>query len=58
MPSETLTLGNGESKHNQKAEIRGKYLVISAELEENIKSYLPTVKYLCNTDEITTERKY
>lgn len=58
MPSEMLTLGNGESKKNQKAELRGKRLVISAELEENVRLSTSTVKHLCSTDEITAERKY
>ncbi len=58
MPSEIMTLGNGESKKNQKAELRGKRLVISAELEENVRLSTSTVKHLCSTDEITAERKY
>ena len=58
MPAEMLTLGNGESKKYQKAELRGKRLVISAELEENTRLSTSTVKHLCSTDEITAERKY
>lgn len=58
MPAEMLTLGNGESKKYQKAELRGKRLVISAELEENTRLSTSTVKQLCSTDEITAERKY
>ncbi len=58
MTSEMLTLGNGESKKYQKAELRRKRLVISAELEENTHLSTSTVKHLCSTDEITAERKY
>ena len=58
MPAEILTLGSGESKKNQKAELRGKRLVISAELEESTRLSTATVKHLCSTDKITAERKY
>ncbi len=40
------------------AELKGKRLVIAAELEEGMRLNTSTVKQLCSTDEIEAEKKY
>lgn len=40
------------------AELKGKRLVIAAELEEGMRLNTSIVKQLCSTDEVTAEKKY
>ena len=40
------------------AELKGKRLVIAAELEEGMRLNTSVVKQLCSTDEVSAEKKY
>jgi len=58
LSAETLTVDVRKNSSPEIAELRGKRLVIAAELKEN--SYLDTsvVKKLCSTDIVQAEKKY
>lgn len=58
LSAEILTTGTKKNKDPEKAELRGKRLVIAAELEEGMRLSTATVKQLCSTDEIQAEKKY
>lgn len=40
------------------AELKGKRLIIAAELEEGMRLNTSVIKQLCSTDEISAEKKY
>jgi P4 family phage/plasmid primase-like protien len=56
--AETLTVNCRKNKSPEYAELRGKRLVIAAELEEGMRLDTAIVKKLCSTDTIYAEKKY
>ncbi|MCM1225989.1 MAG: phage/plasmid primase, P4 family [Clostridium sp.] len=58
MSADTLTMGCKRNVKPEMAELKGKRLVIAAELEEGMRLNTSIVKQLCSTDEITAEKKY
>lgn len=58
LSAETLTTGSRKNKSPEYAELRGKRLIIAAELEEGTRLDTSTVKKLCSTDPIQAEKKY
>ena len=56
--SDVLTDNARGNKKNEYAEIRGKRLIVAAELEERSKLDTAAVKKLCSTDPIQAEKKY
>lgn len=58
LSADALTVGCKRNVKPEKAEIKGKRLIIAAELEEGTRLNTSMVKQLCSTDEITAEKKY
>lgn len=58
LSSDVLITNNRNNKKPELAELRGKRLVIAAELEEGTRLDTATVKKLCSTDPIRGEKKY
>ena len=58
LSAETLTANCRKNKSPEYAELRGKRLVIAAELEEGMRLDTAIVKKLCSTDPILAEKKY
>ena len=58
MSSDSLTVGCKRNVKPEMAELKGKRLVIAAELEEGMRLNTSIVKQLCSTDEISAEKKY
>lgn len=58
LSAETLTKDSRKNKSPEYAELRGKRMIISAELEEGARLDTSTVKKLCSTDPIIAEKKY
>ncbi len=58
LSAEVLTSSNRKNKSPEIAELRGKRLVIAAELEEGMRLDTAVVKKLCSTDPIYAEKKY
>ena len=58
LSAETLTANCRKNKSPEYAELRGKRLVIAAELEEGTRLDTAIVKKLCSTDTIFAEKKY
>lgn len=56
--SDALTVGNRRNIKPEMAELKGKRLVIAAELEEGTRLNTATVKQMCSTDEVYAEKKY
>ena len=56
--ADTLTVGCRRNVKPEMAELKGKRLIIAAELEEGMRLNTSTVKQLCSTDEIEAEKKY
>ncbi|SHH58834.1 phage/plasmid primase, P4 family [Clostridium grantii] len=56
--SDALTVGCKRNVKPEMAELKGKRLVIAAELEEGVRLNTSMVKQLCSTDEISAEKKY
>ena len=56
--SEILIADSKKNKDPEIAELRGKRLVIAAELEEGMRLSTSTVKKVCSTDEIQAEKKF
>lgn len=56
--ADALTVGCKRNIKPEMAELKGKRLVIAAELEEGVRLNTSIVKQLCSTDEITAEKKY
>lgn len=57
MSADTLTMGCKRNVKPEMAELKGKRLVIAAELEEGMRLNTSVIKQLCSTDEITAEKK-
>lgn len=58
LSAETLTVNCRKNKSPEYAELRGKRIVIAAELEEGMRLDTSIVKKLCSTDPILAEKKY
>lgn len=58
LSSEVLTTNNRNNKKPEIAELRGKRLIIAAELEEGQRLDTAMVKKLCSTDPIKGEKKF
>ena len=58
LSSDALTVGVRRNVKPEMAEVKGKRLIISAELEEGKRLNTSTIKQLCSTDEISAEKKY
>lgn len=58
MSADTLTVGCKRNVKPELAEVKGKRLIIAAELEEGMRLNTSNVKQLCSTDEIYAEKKY
>ena len=56
--ADALTVGCKRNVKPEKAELKGKRLVIAAELEEGTRLNTSMVKQLCSTDPVTAEKKY
>lgn len=56
--ADALTTGVRRNVKPEMAEVKGKRLIISAELEEGKRLNTSIVKQLCSTDEIYAEKKY
>lgn len=56
--ADALTVGCKRNVKPELAEVRGKRLIIAAELEEGTRLSTSNVKQLCSTDEIYAEKKY
>ena len=53
-----LTVGCKRNVRPEMAELKGKRLVVAAELEEGMRLNTSIVKQLCSTDEVSAEKKY
>ena len=58
LSADTLTVGCKRNVKPEMAELKGKRLIIAAELEEGMRLNTSIVKQLCSTDEIEAEKKY
>lgn len=58
LSAETLTTNTGKNKDPETAELRGRRMIIAAELEEGMRLDTATVKKLCSTDPIQAAKKY
>lgn len=58
MSADALTVGCRRNVKPEKAELKGKRLIIAAELEEGTRLSTSMVKQLCSTDDISAEKKY
>ena len=56
--ADALTVGCRRNVKPEIAEVKGKRLLIAAELEEGMRLSTSTVKQLCSTDQIKGEKKY
>ena len=56
--ADALTVGCKRNVKPEMAELKGKRLVIAAELEEGMRLNTSVIKQLCSTDEISAEKKY
>ena len=56
--ADTLTVGCKRNVKPEIAEVKGKRLLIAAELEEGMRLSTSIVKQLCSTDQIKGEKKY
>ena len=57
MSADTLTVGCKRNVKPEMAELKGKRLVIAAELEEGMRLNTSVIKQLCSTDDIYAEKK-
>lgn len=58
LSAEALTVGCKRNVKPEMAELKGKRLIISSEMEEGMRLNTAVVKQLCSTDEIFAEKKY
>ena len=58
LSADALTVGNRRNIKPEMAELKGRRLVIAAELEEGTRLNTATVKQMCSTDEVYAEKKY
>jgi len=58
MSADTLTVGCKRNVKPEMAELKGKRLIIAAELEEGMRLNTSVIKQLCSTDAVYAEKKY
>ena len=58
MSAEVLTVNNRKNKSPEYASLRGRRLVVAAELEEGLRLDSAVVKKLCSTDPVHAEEKF
>lgn len=58
LSAETLTVGCKRNVKPEMAELKGRRLIISSEMEEGMRLNTAVVKQLCSTDEVFAEKKY
>lgn len=58
LSAEALTMNCKRNVKPEMAELKGKRLIISSEMEEGMRFNTAVVKQLCSTDEIQAEKKY
>lgn len=58
LSAEALTMNCKRNVKPEMAELKGKRLIISSEMEEGMRLNTAMVKQLCSTDEIQAEKKY
>lgn len=58
MSADALTVGCKRNVKPELAEVKGKRLIIAAELEEGMRLNTSVIKQLCSTDDIFAEKKY
>jgi P4 family phage/plasmid primase-like protien len=58
LSAEALTMSCKRNVKPEMAELKGKRLIISSEMEEGMRLNTAVVKQLCSTDEIQAEKKY
>ncbi len=58
LSADALTIGCKRNVKPEMAELKGKRLVIAAELDEGMRLNTSLVKQLCSTDEVSAEKKY
>ena len=58
LSAETLTVNCRKNKSPEYAELRGKRIIVAAELEEGMRLDTAVVKKLCSTDPIKGEKKF
>ena len=58
LSAEALTMNCKRNVKPEMAEMKGKRLIISSEMEEGMRLNTAVVKQLCSTDEIQAEKKY
>lgn len=58
LSAETLTVGCKRNVKPEMAELKGRRLIIAAEMEEGMRLNTAVVKQLCSTDEVFAEKKY
>lgn len=58
LSTDVLTSGHYKNKGPEYAELRGKRMVIAAELEEGARLDTATVKKICSTDKVHAEEKF
>ncbi len=58
LSADALTVGCRRNVKPEMAELKGKRLIIAAELEEGMRLNTSLVKQLCSTDDIAAEKKY
>jgi P4 family phage/plasmid primase-like protien len=56
--ADALTVGCKRNVKPEMAELKGKRLIIAAELEEGMRLNTSVIKQLCSTDDISAEKKY
>ena len=56
--ADALTAGCRRNVRPEMAELKGKRLIIAAELEEGMRLNTSVIKQLCSTDDITAEKKF
>ena len=56
--ADAFTVGCKRNVRPEMAELKGKRLVVAAELEEGMRLNTSIVKQLCSTDEVYAEKKY
>ena len=58
LSADALTIGCKRNVKPEMAELKGKRLIIAAELDEGMRLNTSLVKQLCSTDEVAAEKKY
>ena len=58
LSAEALTMNCKRNVKPEMAELKGKRLIVSSEMEEGMRLNTAVVKQLCSTDEIQAEKKY